>query len=518
MQRDFLPLPMSGIILFHEVFCRLMIIVVGLLLSVQLFAAQLNSGDIVVVDYSVGLLRLEPVTGTRTVLSNFSDASQGELGLGPFNLAVETSNSILAVDPQVNKLFRVNPATGQRTVLSDFSDSGQGPIPDNAAQDGVLGIAVEPSGQIIVTAKGAGSPDSGGTVFRDALLRVNPVTGQRTLLSDFGDPDQGVLGGQCSFGVAIEATGKILVTDCNNLAGSSGGLLFRIDPATGQRTVLSDFGNSSQGTDIAQLPSGITVEASGQILVVVPFFKGTIPGGALFRVDPVSGQRTLLSDFGNIAQGASGTLLRGVTTESNGNILVVDQDVDDFIGSAAGAIFRVNPSTGQRTVLSDFGDPALGLGQAPSGVAVIPKTIENSFAAFDNRMILYRSYNGYLIGEGTFTLGNLSNGIDPYKEAVTLSFSDKDGKIYSQTLPTNAFKAIGKSFYIFHATKESQGISLMEINPTKNTKQFTFRVVVNKIDLRGADMPPVEISLQIGDDIGSETIPCRVLSKLLVCS
>jgi len=120
--------------------------------------------------------------------------------------------------------------TGQRIVLSDFSDPAQGPVADGAAGDGILGIAVERSGEILVTAKGAGSPDAGGTVFRDALLRVNPVNGQRTVLSDFGDPAQGPLGGQCSFGVAIEASGTILATDCNNLGSSSGGLLFRIDP------------------------------------------------------------------------------------------------------------------------------------------------------------------------------------------------------------------------------------------------------------------------------------------------
>jgi hypothetical protein len=111
------------------------------------------------------------------VLSDFGNPIQGELGLGPFSLAFESSEAILVLDPEVNKLFRVNPMTGQRTVLSNFSDPMQGPVAESAAGDGILGIAVELSGEILVTVKGAGSPDVGGTVFHDALLRVNPVNG-----------------------------------------------------------------------------------------------------------------------------------------------------------------------------------------------------------------------------------------------------------------------------------------------------------------------------------------------------
>lgn len=497
-------------------FLRTVFFIINLLLvNVSIHAAQLIPGDVIVADRSVGLVQVQPLTGIRTVVSDFSNPSQGELGLGPFNLAVDPSKNILVVDPQVNKLFRVNPATGQRTVVSDFSDPTQGPIPDSAAQDGVLGIAIEGSGQILVTAKGAGSPDSGGSVFRDAILRINPVTGKRTLLSDFGDPKQGTLGGQCSFGIAIETSGKILVTDYNNIANSGGGILFRIDPVTGQRTVLSDFGNPLQG-DVAQFPSGIAIESSGKILVVAPFFRGTFPGGALFRIDPVSGQRFLLSDFENTAQGATGTLLRDVTVESSGNILVADQDIDDF-GAGAGAIFRVHPATGQRNVLSDFGDSAQGLGQAPSGVVVIPSAILSSFTLFNTRLILAGNINGYLIEEGTFTLGKTSNGIKPENETMTLTLSDKDGTVFSQTLPKNTFKRIGKSVFSFRAANDARGIRMMTINPTKKANQYNFTLIGNKINLTRANKPPVSVSLKIGDDYGSVTIPCSRISTLLIC-
>lgn len=508
----------------HDTLFRVMMFTASLLLvSVLPLAAQLNPADIAVVDYSVGLLRLDPITGTRTALSDFDNPSQGELGLGPFNLANESSEAILVVDPQVNKLFRVNSITGERTVLSDFSDPTQGPVADSSAGDGISGIAVEVSGEILMTAKGAGSPDEGGTVFRDALLRVDPVTGQRTMFSDFGDPTQGTLGGQCSFGVAVEASGTILVTDCNNLGDSPGGLLFRIDPVTGQRTVLSDFGNPAEGS-LAQFPSGIAIEASGSILVAAPFAgsfpEGALdPGGALFRVDPVSGQRTLLSDFGNATQGTTGTFLRNVAVEYTNAILVVDQDVDSF-GPGLGALFRVDPVTGQRSVLSDFSNPELGLGQAPSGVAVIPPAIANSFSAFDASLILFEKLHqkGHFFSKGSFTLGDMSDGIEPEIEDVMFNLSDTDGIFFSQILPPGSFTPIGKGGFLFRAPKVESGIRLMIIRPTTNRAgQFTFEVFGNRLDLNEADNPPMTVSLQIRDDAGSVTIPCRNLSNGLIC-
>jgi uncharacterized repeat protein (TIGR01451 family) len=53
--------------------------------------------------------------------------------------------------------------------------------------------------------------------------------------------------------VAVEAAGTILVTDQDAGTGA-GGALFQVDPTTGIRTILSDFGNSTQG------PVGVTTD------------------------------------------------------------------------------------------------------------------------------------------------------------------------------------------------------------------------------------------------------------------
>src|SRR5262245_32507379 len=139
--------------------------------------------------------------------------------------------------------------------------------------------------------------------------------------------------------------GDILVVDVDagtNDRGAPGtsdrgaggrGALFRVSPSTGVRTLLSDFGNAAQGPLGAQ-PWGVAVEATGTILVIDS-------GAGLFRVSPSTGARTLLSDFGNAAQGPLGVEPIGVAVEVAGTILVTTRG--DFGATMWSRLFRVNP-------------------------------------------------------------------------------------------------------------------------------------------------------------------------------
>ena len=103
--------------------------------------------------------------------------------------------------------------------------------------------------------------------------------------------------------------GNILVTDLG--AGTNmRGALFRVDPSTGARTILSDFGNPDQGP-VGLNPNALALNASGNILVT-DALSGTDMRGLLFRVDPSNGNRTLITDFGDNRQGPLGGLSRGV--------------------------------------------------------------------------------------------------------------------------------------------------------------------------------------------------------------
>ena len=64
---------------------------------------------------------------------------------------------------------------------------------------------------------------------------------------------------------AQPSAGDFLVTDNRTSIGESG-LLFWVDPIIGVRTVLSDFGDASQGPP-GWNPDGVVIENSGTILV-----------------------------------------------------------------------------------------------------------------------------------------------------------------------------------------------------------------------------------------------------------
>ena len=137
---------------------------------------------------------------------------------------------------------------------------------------------------------------NGGTGSRGALFVVNPKTGQRTILSDFGDPAQGSLGNLWS--VAVGRAGQIFVTAFLSDPPSDKSLLFRVNPRTGKRTVISDF---SQGDIRGLLYYGLAVDAEGQVIANLdrsepPAFE---PRYALVRVDPKTDERALITDLTN---------------------------------------------------------------------------------------------------------------------------------------------------------------------------------------------------------------------------
>lgn len=180
------------------------------------------------------LVRIDPETDTRTLVSDLFNPDQGAIDSGTFitDLVIEHSGKILIGTANENDyasgaIFRVNPSTGKRKLLSDFTNAAQGPV---ASLFFSTGLATETSKKIVAI---------GGNF----LLRIDPETGQRTVLSDFDNPVQGITG-FAPRGAVVEKSGKIVVSAVVTEFSSS---LFRIDPKTGQRTLLSDSANPEQG-------------------------------------------------------------------------------------------------------------------------------------------------------------------------------------------------------------------------------------------------------------------------------
>jgi sugar lactone lactonase YvrE len=320
------------------------------------------------------LFSVDPFTGDRTLLHDFNDPNQGPqegfpvLGRSPFAVAIEGPDSVLVIDANAGPrdssiLFRINPSTcnpPSKPCTREELCSGFG---INA-----INLAVEAPGKVLVIER---VPGHRRTVL---LSRLNLPACSAAVLTDFFDRTQGLPLGRNPFDVAVGGIRGIQVIDPD--AGSDErGILFQVfefHPFTDvTRGVISNFNKGEpRGVD----PAGVTIEAS-QDLLVVDRSAGNRGKGALFRVDPRTGERRLISNFGDRAQGELGEDPIDVIVEASGDILVADEDAgtgkDRCIAGAKGALFRVDPRTGQRRLLSDFGARAQGsLGTTPHGVAV----------------------------------------------------------------------------------------------------------------------------------------------------
>jgi hypothetical protein len=356
-------------------------------------AWALPSGTILVIDSTAGtnaqgaLFAVNPSSGQRVVVSDFGASTQGPQGVDPESICwvpatlLGPQPTILVTDGSAGTngwgaLFKVDPASGQRTLLSDFGNTAQGPV-------GLypLSVTVAPAGLLGLGSAILVLDAYAGTNGEGALFMVNPSNGQRTLLSDFGLSSQGPEGAypdsvMLLSGGLLGLGTSLVVSDGS--AGTNGlGAVFVINPYTGGRTLLSDFGSSDQGPvdpDLNSFPNSVAV-LPGELLglspslLVTDSYSGTQEKGTLFRVDPGTGLRTIVSDFGDQSGGPTGVDVDGVVV-ANSKILVLDGGAGT---NGLGALFTVDPQSGHRTVLSDFGLSSQGtLGSYPTGLVVLP--------------------------------------------------------------------------------------------------------------------------------------------------
>jgi hypothetical protein len=145
--------------------------------------AVMVNADLVVADNRMAVGRVDPITGTRTVISD------ARIGTGPAfsglsGITVEATGSLVVLDSGRAAVMRVNPTTGDRTILSD-AFTGCGPLLTSfaptsffrafspsgiSAQTG--GIAVEATETLVVV-----------DPFLRAVVRVDPLSGDRVILS-----------------------------------------------------------------------------------------------------------------------------------------------------------------------------------------------------------------------------------------------------------------------------------------------------------------------------------------------
>jgi streptogramin lyase len=327
--------------------------------------AQTPNGQLVVTDFGDGIpmvFHVDPTTGRRTLVP---DASAGTvLLLSPVGIAVEASGTLVVVDDVLSVVIRIDPTNNNRTLVSG------GDVGDGAPLLTPISITVAADGTLLVLLSGeSGFP---------AVLQVDPVTGFRQVLSGVDLFSAAPLGIGPSFGfptdLAVEASGSVVVVDAATGGTGGGSAVLRVDPLTGDRSIVSEGVRVGRGPSLVN-PIGVAVETNGSLVVV----EGFLGHNAVLRVDPGSGDRRIVSDSGT----GSGPLFFSPLTlavEATGRLVVVD--------NARAAVIGVNPTTGDRAIVSGAevgsGPP---FGNCLSSIAVEPEGTLAVLEAFPPRIV-----------------------------------------------------------------------------------------------------------------------------------
>lgn len=321
-----------------------------------------GAADFLIADHeafggSGGVIKVDGMTGERTVVSENQSPTGGPSFVDPSGIARTPSGDLLVVDAAdfgdfaapAGAVIRVDRETGARTTLSDNQNLFGGP-----SFVAPFGIDLAPNGDALVVDPSAFPDNRGG------VIRVDRLTGQRTLVSNNASPT-----GEPRFsnpaGVARAPNGDLYVVDPDAFANTDGGVI-RVDRLTGQRTTVSENQSPTGGPSFVD-PLAIARAPNGDLLVADEnAFGGS---GGVIRVDRDTGERTTVSQNQSPIGGPSFSAPTGIALLPNGDIVVTD--------GAGASVIRVDRNTGERTLVSDNQSPPGGPSFAiPVGIAVEP--------------------------------------------------------------------------------------------------------------------------------------------------
>jgi len=196
------------------------------------------------------------------------------------------------------------------------------------------------------------------------ILRADPATGALTEISRNGAQGDHF---RHPYDIAVGADGSLLVADMGAFATPTDhtpdGRIIRVDPVTGQQSLLTS-GN------LLVDPAGLTIAPDGLIYVVENV--GTLGTPSVISVNPATGAQTLVTQGGQLCYPF------GIAAEADGSLLVTNYgDFSD--GSTVincvydfGALVRIDHGTHAQSVVSRNAPEWGNLFRNPLGVTVEP--------------------------------------------------------------------------------------------------------------------------------------------------
>jgi uncharacterized repeat protein (TIGR03803 family) len=300
-----------------------------------------NLGDVV---------EINPANGTATELIAFTNAAEGAY---PEAALIEAGSTVYGTTESggngsctggCGTVYSVNPVSGAETVLYSFA----------GGQDGIAPVAT----LLDVNDTLYGTTSAGGTYGQGTVFSINPATGAETVLHSFAGGDDGARpeAELINVGGIFYGTTFLGGTGCHRHAQGCG-TAFSINPATGAETVLYSFGGKG-----GSYPAASLVDVGGTLYGTASDEDGVEAGGVVFSLNPATRQETIIHGFGAAGDGADpqaalinfGGILYGTT----------------FKGGAygGGTVFSINPAKkrGEKVLYSftggsDGGSPTAAL-------------------------------------------------------------------------------------------------------------------------------------------------------------
>jgi len=300
-------------------------------------------------------------------------------------------------------IIRVDAIWGEQTFISDNC------ISDEGFFDQLEEVLIIPNGDFMVLDKQSGCDGNG------ALVHVNPISGEQSIFSDNCVSPGGLFGGLEDF--TIDSSGNFILVDKKSGCDFEGAVI-RVDGDTGEHLLISDNCTDEKVIFSADL-IGVAIHDNGDIIVVGDKGNGfgcfDVPGqGYVLKVEAVTGIKELISDncistfplFNNI---------NDILIDSNGDIIIVDEDAGN---DGKGALIRVDPGTGEQTIISENENSKNDLYDDIEDAAI---DSEGNFIVLDKDMecFLQKEVSGVIIVDSFGEQNVLSNNCISSKELFT---------------------------------------------------------------------------------------------------
>jgi uncharacterized repeat protein (TIGR01451 family) len=334
------------------------------------------TGNLFVVDCNNHRIRKVSSNGViTTVAGNGLAGYSGDGGAAtnaslyyPSGVAVDASGNLFIADATNNRLRKVGTNGVITTVAGNglAGYSGDGGAATNASLNHPDGVAVDGTGNLFIADYNNSRIRKVGT---NGVITTVAGNGTATFAGDGGTATNASL--NYPTGVAVDASGKLFIADCNNNR-------LRKVSATGVITTVAGNGTPGYSGDgglatSARLfsPWGVVVDATGNLFIADANNNRLRKVSATGVITTVAGNGTAgYSGDGGAATSASLSYPSGVAVDTTGNLFIADAANDRLRKVGTNGVITTVAGNGAPGYFGDGGAATSASLYCPRGVAV----------------------------------------------------------------------------------------------------------------------------------------------------